>query len=493
MDWERILDLLDNPILVKHVRSRLRVQPLVTSIVVVQVLCLCIAWSGFQLDSFATGGAFGLLYSLQAIILVIMGANQAATAVGGARASGILDFHRVSPVSPPAMTLGFFFGAPIREYVLFASTLPFSALCLAFGTPSVHGFVQLMIVLLGAAWLFQGLAVLNALLSRLRTSSRGVVGVIVFVLIFGSYGWMGLGRSAALVDYGWRLTFFGISVPWLAVVLIYLSAILFFIYLACVRRMTSDRIHPLTKSQGIAAIATLAVLVLGGIWKQGEFELLNVIALYVMVAFAIVMLAMVTPTSAEYSKGLWRALKQGRKHLPPWDDLALNRVFLAIACGIVLVAATIAWRASPVADPAAARPFMSLFPLAIATGVLVVAYFGLALQFFLIRFGSRGPMYFGLFLFLAWILPVVAGTIGLMAAMRMNDASTSQVIYSISPIAGLGLTAFELHESPVAAAVKASAITPPLLFTFVFNSLLVAARRRAYNAFIAAERTGKPP
>jgi hypothetical protein len=43
MDWQRVLDWFDNPILVKHTRSRLRKQPLLTAIVVVQVLCLCIA------------------------------------------------------------------------------------------------------------------------------------------------------------------------------------------------------------------------------------------------------------------------------------------------------------------------------------------------------------------------------------------------------------------------------------------------------------------
>jgi len=502
MDWERVLDWLDNPILVKHLRSRLRIQPLITAIVVVQVLCVCIAWAGFQLGSFASGGAFGLLMSLQAIILVIMGAAQVGTAVGGARGSGILDFHRVSPVSPAALTLGFFFGAPIREYVLFATTLPMSALCLAFGTPSVHGFVQLMIVLIGAAWLLHGLAILNALISKPRTSSRGVVGIVVFVLFFGGYGVLALSRSAALVDYGLRLSFYGISLPWLAVVLIYLSALLFFIYLACVRRMTSDRIHPLTKPQAIAAMATLSVLLLGGIWKREEYEVLNVVTLYVLVIAAIVLLAMVTPSRAEYSKGLWRALKQGRSHLPPWEDLSLNRVFLVIACAIVLVAATIAWRASSVPDLVVASPFMpdrvvagpvmSTFPLAIASGVLVVAYFGLALQFFLLRFGGRGMMYFGLFLFLAWILPMVAGTISLMASIPMNSNHPSQIVYSLSPVAGLGLTAAGAPQANVARGIQAATITPALLFTFVFNSLLVAARRRVYKAFVTAAGGQKP-
>ena len=38
-------------------------------IVVVQVLCVCIAWYGYQLGAFASGGAFGLLLTLQAVII----------------------------------------------------------------------------------------------------------------------------------------------------------------------------------------------------------------------------------------------------------------------------------------------------------------------------------------------------------------------------------------------------------------------------------------
>src|SRR5208337_4987806 len=115
-DW--MADWLDNPIFVKHFRSRLRRQPLISSIVITVVLCLCIAWGGYQLGAFLSGRAFGTLLGLQSLILAIMGAAQVGTSVTSARASGILDFHRVSPLTPAELTLGFFFGAPIREYLL---------------------------------------------------------------------------------------------------------------------------------------------------------------------------------------------------------------------------------------------------------------------------------------------------------------------------------------------------------------------------------------
>ena len=57
-------------------------------------------------------------------------------------------------------------------------------------------------------------------------------------------------------------------------VLIYIAALLFFVYLAARRRMGSDRIHPLSKVQAIAGMLTLSILLVGGIWKQDSYDVL---------------------------------------------------------------------------------------------------------------------------------------------------------------------------------------------------------------------------
>ena len=137
---------------------------------------------------------------------------------------------------------------------------------MAFGVPTVHGFIQLMILLVAIAWVFHGLALLNSLIMKAGANARGAVGVVVFfVLVF--FNAMRMGRfipSVALFDDDARLTFFGASLPWLAVVLFYVGGLLFFIYLAARRRMGEERIHPLSKPQAIAALTSLSVLLLGG-------------------------------------------------------------------------------------------------------------------------------------------------------------------------------------------------------------------------------------
>ena len=112
--------------------------PLAAGVVVVLVLCMCIVWAGYENDAFLNGRAFEWLVMLQGIILIILGGSQVSAAVGGARLSGILDFHRVSPLTPAELTLGFFFGAPIREYLQFACTLPFVAMFMAFEIGRAH-------------------------------------------------------------------------------------------------------------------------------------------------------------------------------------------------------------------------------------------------------------------------------------------------------------------------------------------------------------------
>jgi hypothetical protein len=231
---------------------------------------------------------------------------------------------------------------------------------------------------------------------------------------------------------------------------------------------------------------------LGGIWRQESYDVLEIVALYLLVGTSVVIVSMVTPNQAEYIKGLLRARKQGQSHLSSWHDLSLNRVFLAILCAILLVTGTIIWSAGINLPTALPAQTVTNYPLGVAMSVLVVAYFGLGLQYFHLGFGVRGRMYFGLFLFLAWILPMVAGTIFMFSARPFEQNHAGQVIYSLSPIAGIATCSAGGSDRFYAKVMQGAAITPALLFAFVFNSLLIAARRRVYKAFQARPEVAKP-
>jgi hypothetical protein len=484
--WDRIRDWLDNPILVKHVRSRLRPQPVFSSLVVLVLINLCLAYAGYELDAYKTGTIAGWIVAIQVVILTVMGAGQVNASVNGARASGILDFHRVSPLTPTELTLGFFLGAPIREYVLFAATIPFTVLCMAFGVPSFRGFLQLMIIVVTSSWTIHGVMLLNGLMSRTKTPSGGIVGIVVFVFFFFSFIFTGAQFSVNAVENDHRLSFYGISLPWLPVVLLYQLPVLFFLLLAATRKMESQRLHPLTKPQAIVAMLTFATLILGGIWQQEGYEVYEVAALYSLAVPAMLLTLMITPSQAEYAKGLRRARKQGKTRLPWWDDLSVNWTSLVVLAAIVLAAGTIAGTAAVGPhDPWMGNRGMGPYPLAVAAAVLTVAYFGLALQYFQLRHRGRSIMYFGLFLFIFWLLPLLAGWIQALAMRPMSSSEAGYPIFALSPVAGIGMIA-TISDRPIAYSVQAAALTPILLFTFVFNYLLVGARRRIMQSVFAA-------
>ena len=194
-----------------------------------------------------------------------------------------------------------------------------------------------MIVLFATAWILHGLSLLSGLISKVKVNSAvGGSGVFLVVFFLGGPLIAGGIFSTQFVEQADRLTFYGISLPWLAVVLLYQIAVLFFVYLATRRRMESDRIHPLSKPQAIAALATLAVLALGGIWGLDDFDVLAIGFLYVLVVISILLAHDGHAQSVRVSERSMARRKQGRTHLPAWDDLALNRLFLVIACAIVL-------------------------------------------------------------------------------------------------------------------------------------------------------------
>lgn len=489
--WDRIRSALENPILVKHVRSRLREQALISSMVVLALLNLCLGYAGYQLDWYKSGMVAGCIVAMQIVILGVMGAAQVNASVNGARASGILDFHRVSPLTSTELTLGFFFGAPIREYALFLATIPFTAICMGVGVPSFRGFLQLMIMILTSSWLIHGLMILNGLMSRAKNPTGGAVGVVVFIIFFFSWLVMGAQYSVNVVEGDHRMSFFGFSLPWLPVVVLYQMATLFFLLLAAKRKMESQRLHPLSRPQAIVAMLTFATLILGGIWLKDGYEFYQIATLYLLPAPAIMLIMMITPSQTEYTKGLYRARKYGKKRLPWWDDLSVNWLCVVILAAIVLVAGTIA------ATAAAGTPVHMLagrakgpYPLALAAAVLVVAYFGFAFQYFQLRFPRRGLMLFNIFLFVVWLLPLLVGWIQAVAASPMTTETTSYPIIALSPLAGLGMIV-GMADQAMATNIQAAAITPILLFTFLFNFLLVGARRRVMTSVFmpAAEKS----
>jgi hypothetical protein len=412
-----------------------------------------------------------------------MGASQVGASVGKARESGILDFHRASPMSPFSESVGFLFGAPIRETLMFAATLPFSLVCVVMGRPGFLGFLQIMTSLVLICWTLQAIALLNSLMGKGgKSGGRGIVGLVLFLIFGGSFTLSNSMGLAVVIDEYPLGHFFMVPLPWLVILAIDLLPLIGFLLVASTRRLATERAHPLSKPQAVAALATLGVLLLGGLWTFEVEVHLTLVVLYLLIGVSIILATAITPGLDEFAKGIRKAAREGRKYPSAWSDRGLNRISLFCLSGIVLVASTVTWRTIERPVSWAGQQIVPSYSLPIAIGVLVVAYYGLSLQFFKLRFGKRGGTFMALFLFVAWLLPLACGAIAAASHQQKRTPESppdwwSPAIASLSPIFGItvssGITSVDRLDRS-----RAAALVPALVFALLFNNLVTSTRRR---------------
>ena len=94
------------------------------------------------------------LMALQAFILFIIGTGQVAGGMTADADEGTMDYVRLSPMTPLAKVFGYLFGLPVREWMMFASTLPFTAWGIWRGAVPADCWVPVYSVILTAAILY---------------------------------------------------------------------------------------------------------------------------------------------------------------------------------------------------------------------------------------------------------------------------------------------------------------------------------------------------
>jgi hypothetical protein len=474
--------VLDNPILTRFLRTRLRSKVLIQWLIVVILLSMAIVWAGMAWGLMANSAALTFMVGFEVVLLVFVGAAQVGGAVGGVRESGIIDFHRVSPLPPSWLSTGFFLGAPIREYLLFAATLPFAAFLAVSSPTGLEGWLQILVPLITTAWLLHGVAMTGALLARKPKGGRGAGGGLVVVgLIFGQPIGSGIWYLVRALESGSpSISFFGLQVPWMVFLIGYQLALLVFLFLACNRRFRSDTWPPLSKRQTIACVGTLGVMAVGAAFNGMGQAAVVLAVIYAMTLISCVLIAPTAPSQLGYVRGLRRAMRQGRHRPSLFDDANPNRITVFIVCGLVAVAAMATWVfiadvAQGAGGGAAAAAPGSGLSQSIAIGVFTVAYVGLGTQYFRLRSPRGGTAVMGLVLFAVWLVPILLGSISFWAGTN-RDSYTA--VLCLSPITGIALVSGQVDNMAGGSLYRLFALAPPITLAFVFNFLLVAAQRR---------------
>lgn len=465
----------DNPILIKYFRTRLRLQQLIPLIIVVVLLSALSAWMGSNAEDKLP--AFGFLFSLQCILLFLSGSCQVAGAVAAGREGGQLDFHRISPQSPLAMAVGYLVGAPIRELILFACTIPFTLPFFAIGNPFWMGFglPVLLLAMLPAAFLWFSMALLLALIVPKPRNVAVLVAIIVagahllftipmlqhFTVIPTMISTMIQGVSTSGMYHShsdenqWIISsFFAIQIPYVILGVLHQLIIGIFCLYAAIRKLGNEQCYPISRSIALLIFGIFSCLLLGDIINpifNSFFNLTDmaIFCLYAILVVAIILLAICTPGRSEIVKGIRHIKKLGYKAIPAWSDRAPNSLFLIVVTTLsalfCFVGITIIYYlrfasgfnetingASMLND----AEFIKMMAASLVT-VGTTFFFGASMQYFLLRFRKQGTTYLALMLFIIWLLPLaVALVLTTIFSQSSNDVRT---VLSITPLSSIAL------------------------------------------------------
>lgn len=413
------LNLAANPLVIRGVRTRLRLPAMLSAGLVTVTIAAFLYTMVYittvnnttmpddatvlqqdQLVRVAAKSAMLPLIFMQGIILMVLGTGAAAGGIARERSDRLLDYHRVSPMSPHAKILGLLFGLPIREYFMFALTLPFVAFAAYKGGVPFLALLQFYIVFFTSVWLYH----LTGMVSGMVVDKPWRAGFVVQGLVIGLYVFLpqlsafgltsfefltarpafyGIVQEHLLTDIdqiesfsqGWeqtqqrlsvmrwrRVAFFNAKMQPLVFSLMVQGFVLAILYTVIHRKWLGQARLPLSKTTGLVFFALLQVFVLGSLlgllWDTSAFtdmvssqrNIANAVsrgerwvvwrfafaALAVSGVAGTVLLHLITPTWHQQVSALRKNRRRGRTRLPMLADAASP---WPVALGIILMSA----------------------------------------------------------------------------------------------------------------------------------------------------------
>jgi len=306
-----------NPLIRRGIRERLRAKNLVAagifSLILSATLYLAAFFDAMQVvlpaKESPTGvaelafnsvngarGAFTPLLFLQGFFLMFLGTGRIASVTAEEKESGLLDYQRMTPMTPIAKIFGYLFGLPAREYWMFLVTLPFLLHCVVAGNLPLWNILNLYAVFFCSVLLYHLTAhVIGLVVPRPRAASwvarLAVLGLYIFLPALGQAGisflsfltilptyfgkilphllyegtQMGRFESQA-VQFWQEVPFFSISLSPTTFTFVMQGLILLALFLTGYRKWRIDSLPAFSKPMGLALFTTLQFLLLGSLW-----------------------------------------------------------------------------------------------------------------------------------------------------------------------------------------------------------------------------------
>lgn len=451
-----------NPIWQKSARARLRVPHLLSwgaITVTVTAFVALITYTTMTEQELASSSDAAKavlpgLIVIQAVLLMMFGTGAVAAGVAQERDEGLLDYQRMTPMSPSAKILGYLFGLPVREYALFAMTLPFTAIAVAVSGFSLATLLHFYAVFFTSVWVYHMTGLAAGMVvpkPRLATMlSMGLVVALYFIL--PNLSRLGITFFEFLTI---RPTFFGLvqqelpasmrapaeasgidsfrDVPVFAglmhptaYTLLVQGFMLSVLYMIVWRKWRNQASHVLSKAGALYVFGGVLVFVLASVWavvvqedayrqifaaldrsfdrvqrSPETLELLLMLGALILGAAFLFIVTTVTPSRHTVIEAWRRARRHGRSRLSTNADgassLGVTLVMLGATIGAGAAVFLLAGRAAYYQAGPGALPVLVLVAAVAGTGLFVQ---GLR--------ESASLRVFGVVVFLLWMIPFFA-------------------------------------------------------------------------------------
>lgn len=461
------LKVWDNPLVIRGVRSRLRLPYAVSwgLVTIVASMFLYVGVSGNAIrhgnvtPSEAAREAILPLLIMQGLILMVLGTGAVAGGMARERTYRLLDYQRLTPLSPGTKIVGLLLGLPIREYYMFAVSLPFVFYAAWVGGMSFGVLVQFYAVFISSAVVYHMTGLAAGMVVdkpwRAGTASQGLVVVLylflpqvshlgftffefltarpVFYGLVNQYllpdGLEGFVQEALTDARYQEVAFFGMRLSPTVFSFAVQGYALITLYLIIYRKWQSESRLPFSKGYALLFFAVAQMFLVGSVQPflrndtlfsqivtvysetdpvsepQGATVfLIFLINLAVSGCAAMMTVYLCTPRWHQSVAGLRRAVRKGTAKLS-WAEDAASSLPVAIACALmsalgfiaVFQTAQAAGRIDAVNTPAELLVAMLFFSVVLLTVQQVCEQF------------SERIFVMGLFVF--WLVPVLAAII----------------------------------------------------------------------------------
>jgi hypothetical protein len=460
---------------------------------------------------------------IQGIILLFMGTGNVASGITREKVDNVLNYARLTPLGTRDKILGYLFGLPVRQYVLFAITLPFLAFILIVGRIPPSAFIPYYLVFLSSTLLYHLTGMVAGMISkRWRWSARISQGLIVLLYFFlpqlSHLGLVflefltvrpvftekilpviGANPNIELQGIGFMagksVPFFTITISGTLFSFMIQAGLILLMGAIVARKWRADSVPAFSKLLALATFAVFVLMSLGNIWPnlvradnalnifQASGDLGAQLAVFALplilgltttfLAFALMLTAL--PDPMQYRHGQIRAERLRMERLSPWDDAAGGYPFTFIIAGIqtgLLGIVVLTLVRSGYFAEANTAPLQGLW--LILACLLSLFYFqGLKENF--------GTGRLAMFILLGWALPILAAI--LIIAINQSLNNEALMVAALSPLTVLPLAATQLLPPELLAEAKSDFQRPlaiALLLLAGLNAWLHWRRRKRH-------------